>query len=120
MMDANLDTDLTLYKPLSWFSKSRFVGSKPPALYTIPGCVWRALRNTVAIPKRDQSHDMAMDGHPLHARERRSNLSSHRLGCYWSLGVVVGNGVAAGAGVTLEISNRFFQTPPSRTAIDPV
>ena len=26
--------------------------------------------------------------------------------------------VAVGAGVMFEISNRFFQTPPSRTAID--
>jgi hypothetical protein len=39
-------------------------------------------------------------------------------GCYWLLGVAVGDGVVAGAGVTLLMSIRFFQTPSSRTAID--
>jgi hypothetical protein len=31
-----------------------------------------------------------------------------KSGCYWFLGVVVGDGVAAGAGVMFQISIRFF------------
>ena len=32
------------------------------------------------------------------------NLSPRRSGCYWLLGVFVGDGVAAGGGVTLKVS----------------
>jgi hypothetical protein len=41
-------------------------------------------------------------------------LSARRSGCYWLLGVVVGDGVAAGAGVLLKHSIRMFQSLPSR------
>src|SRR6266404_5243284 len=47
-----------------------------------------------------------------------SNLSPRGSGPYWLLG---GSPVLiyfAGAGVTFEMTIRFFQTPPSRTAID--
>ncbi len=40
------------------------------------------------------------------------------LECYLLPGVIVGAGVAAGAGAAFEISNRFFKTPPSLTATD--
>jgi hypothetical protein len=36
-------------------------------------------------------------------------------GCYWLLGLAVGESVAAGAGVTLKVSRRSFQESPSRT-----
>jgi hypothetical protein len=39
----------------------------------------------------------------------------HSPGCYWLLGVVVGDGVAAGAGNALKVSIRSFQVSPSRT-----
>src|SRR5260370_15130789 len=41
----------------------------------------------------------------------RSRSFGSGVGVYW-------DGVAAGGGVTLVVSNRFFQTPPSRAAID--
>jgi hypothetical protein len=37
-----------------------------------------------------------------------------RIRCYWLLELAVGDGVAAGAGVTFEVSIRIFQSSPSR------
>jgi len=36
----------------------------------------------------------------------------HSPGCYWLLGVVVGDGVAAGPGNALKVSIRSFQVSP--------
>ena len=41
-----------------------------------------------------------------------------RPGCYCLLGVPVENDFTVGARVMFEMSIRFFQTPPSQTAID--
>ena len=38
-----------------------------------------------------------------------TNLSPRGSGCYWLLGVVVGDGVAAGAGVWLKADFQIFQ-----------
>jgi hypothetical protein len=45
----------------------------------------------------------------------RARGSPRSSGCYWLLGVVVGNGAATGAGVVLKHSIRIFQSSPSRT-----
>jgi hypothetical protein len=45
-----------------------------------------------------------------------SNLSPRGSGCYWLLGLAVGDGVAAGAGAMLKVSIRVFQVSPSRTS----
>jgi hypothetical protein len=44
-----------------------------------------------------------------------SNPSPCRSGCYWLLGVAVGDGVAAGRGCSLRVNRRIFQASPSRT-----
>jgi hypothetical protein len=41
-----------------------------------------------------------------------------RSGCYWLLGLAVGDDVAAGAGVMTGVSIKNFQVSPSRTNID--
>ena len=46
-----------------------------------------------------------------------SNLSPRGSGCYWLLGLAVGDGVAAGAGVVFQVSIRIFQVSPSRMSI---
>ena len=50
-----------------------------------------------------------------------SNPVTAWIGCYWLLGVVVGDGVAApvagGAGVMLKVSIRIFQSSPSRITV---
>jgi hypothetical protein len=45
---------------------------------------------------------------------RGCNLSPRGSGYYLLLGLVVGDGVAAGAGVRFHMSSRFFQVSPSR------
>jgi hypothetical protein len=53
----------------------------------------------------------------LQSRSRTPEIL-HSPGCYWLLGVAVGDGVAAGAGNALKVSIRSFQVSPSRTQID--